>query len=935
VIIVSPTIAEKFCRKVVALALENIFIRLFFLLLVFTWPKIAPISAIGFIARADAETLSLQAMDVVVPDADEYFSDVWGAGKNFSSQCDFGFNRFVFDKLYSDGEIAVATNPQAPSAVLGIAPIPEQGTPIGYREDCGRLALRNPISADKYSLLSYNASLSNIDGYRLFWSHDREMPSIASPVVSDSYKIGDYSISRLPNVFEVRSLNLKQLMSNWSGQLSGLSFQANSSLPRGATVAMDWFRLVDPEQSPVVRLTWQASDFPESSRARVSIYADRDNSHFDGFAVARNLPLNGSFDLLTGIFPPGRYHLYAVAEEAIDGIANPISRSDYSVRISVDAKPSVSFISPTRMSGVEYSRDERLDAWDMSQTTDVANYHLPAGYNQSLTRGFHRPELRNGVFTAVSDFDPTGAATSVDTQVILATGHGRPIDPRYYRYFCYRLQLDTSNIDRSVNAATLHDVGYFSRLIYAHNGTQTFGSTGAFETIESSSVFLQGLNTYCIDLWDQQSIESGTPWLSAPQIDVMRFDPLESRFATAFALDWAGLYGENHTVAGDYLIELAISDAGSDKLDVELYVDKDSSGFDGILVAKRNKVSAGKISFNWRDVQQVLPEREYYLYAVVRDSRNVSRAYSEVPIVLTDRPSPAGARSNRRTLCDYDGDGRTEYNIIRPDFLSTIGSWYLSSGALYHWGFVNSDIFIEGDFDGDLRSDVTVVRKGERVNWYSIMSSNAQTSSQLWGERGDVPLSMKRADSSSSRRVVFRPSNGVWYSLTSERLVELQQWGLPGDVPLPADFDGDGDDDYAIWRPGPALWAIRSNDQRTDRFVQWGLPGDVPFVGDYTGDAKADLVVWRPWNGTWYVCRSESNFSCSDPLVVQFGLPGDMPVQGDWDGDSILDVAVWRPASGTWYTLLSSSGVAQTKQWGLPGDFPLCSSMLFTRDFSQ
>ena len=93
--------------------------------------------------------------------------------------------------------------------------------------------------------------------------------------------------------------------------------------------------------------------------------------------------------------------------------------------------------------------------------------------------------------------------------------------------------------------------------------------------------------------------------------------------------------------------------------------------------------------------------------------------------------------------------------------------------------------------------------------------------------------------------------------------------------------------------------------------------------GDYSGDGRADLVVWRPRDGNWYICRSETQFDCTQPVIQQFGLPGDRPVRADYDGDGVLDFAVWRPSTGTTYYKSSSSGTVVSRQWGLPGDIPL------------
>ncbi len=164
---------------------------------------------------------------------------------------------------------------------------------------------------------------------------------------------------------------------------------------------------------------------------------------------------------------------------------------------------------------------------------------------------------------------------------------------------------------------------------------------------------------------------------------------------------------------------------------------------------------------------------------------------------------------------------------------------------------------------------------------------------------------------------VYRPSNGMWYLLTSNGNYREAQFGLNGDKIVPGDYDGDGITDLAVWRPSNGRWYLSMS---TGGYYeqQWGLPGDIPVPGDYDGDLKTDLAVWRPSDSNWYIVRS------SDGAISQqrFGITTDKPVQGDYDADGRTDIAVWRPETGTWYMLASTSGYSETR-FGLTGDRPV------------
>ena len=154
--------------------------------------------------------------------------------------------------------------------------------------------------------------------------------------------------------------------------------------------------------------------------------------------------------------------------------------------------------------------------------------------------------------------------------------------------------------------------------------------------------------------------------------------------------------------------------------------------------------------------------------------------------------------------------------------------------------------------------------------------------------------------------VVWRPSDGVWYVLTSASAFTTsfsRQWGVGGDIPVGgSDFDGDRTADLVVWRPSDGVWyVLTSASAFTTSFSRrWGGRGDIPVGGsDFDGDRTADLVVWRPSDGVWYVLTSASAFTTS--FSRQWGGRGDIPVGGsDFDGDRIADLVVWRPSDGGW-----------------------------------
>ena len=222
------------------------------------------------------------------------------------------------------------------------------------------------------------------------------------------------------------------------------------------------------------------------------------------------------------------------------------------------------------------------------------------------------------------------------------------------------------------------------------------------------------------------------------------------------------------------------------------------------------------------------------------------------------------------------------------------------------------------NFDSDGASDAAVFRPSNGV-WYSLRSSDGGFQAVPFGLDGDRIAPGDYDADGKTDLAVFRPSNGVWYILrSSDTVFTAIQWGVAGDIPVSGDYDGDLKSDLAVWRPSTGIWYIlRSSDGSAD-IRQFGISTDKIAQGDYDGDAKTDIAVWRPSNGVWYVWKSsDNNFQ-----YVAFGLDGDKPVQGDFDSDGKTDFAVFRPSNSVWYLRQSTAGFLAI-QFGISTDQPV------------
>ena len=319
-------------------------------------------------------------------------------------------------------------------------------------------------------------------------------------------------------------------------------------------------------------------------------------------------------------------------------------------------------------------------------------------------------------------------------------------------------------------------------------------------------------------------------------------------------------------------------------------------------------------------------------------------------------------RVGEKVAGDLDGDGAADLVIYRPPSNGPTMWYWLPSGAAFShasgravaWNPPNTGTPFIGDVDGDGVGD-PVMWDSLNGNFYWLTSSNgydscefhenncaAPTNIRHWGAAGDVPLIGDLDGDGRVDFVVWRPSTGTWYWLSSSNGYAVaagrsRQWGNEalGDRPLLADMDGDRRLDLVVWRATTGTWfwltSATDYDYASGGARQWGngALGDFPLAADFDGDTIADLGVWRPADGVWYLLLSRRAYDYGAAQGLQWGAAslGDVPLVTDVDGDRRADPVVWRATTGTWYWLTSSTGYLSpgAQQWGQValGDRPL------------
>lgn len=270
-----------------------------------------------------------------------------------------------------------------------------------------------------------------------------------------------------------------------------------------------------------------------------------------------------------------------------------------------------------------------------------------------------------------------------------------------------------------------------------------------------------------------------------------------------------------------------------------------------------------------------------------------------------------------KASADFDGDLKTDVSVFRP----STGVWYVTNSSnnsikIQQFG-LSGDTPTPEDYDGDNITDISVYRASTNA-WYYFQSSDATVGAFLFGSSDDIPAQGDFDGDAKADLAVFRPSTGTWWirRTTAPNSFFAVPFGLAGDIPTQSDYDGDGKYDIAVFRPTNGFWYQLNSSNGAFTGVNFGLAGDVPTQGDFDGDGKADQAVFRPATGVWYQLRSTSGF-----FAAQWGVNADVPVVGDYDGDGRDDIAVYRPATGVWYASASASGPL-ILPFGLNGDLP-------------
>ena len=150
---------------------------------------------------------------------------------------------------------------------------------------------------------------------------------------------------------------------------------------------------------------------------------------------------------------------------------------------------------------------------------------------------------------------------------------------------------------------------------------------------------------------------------------------------------------------------------------------------------------------------------------------------------------PWGTNGDFPAPGDYDGDGKADFVIVRDDGngYAVFWSFQTTAGISSAYYGLASDLIVPGDYDGDGKTDMAVVRWGSGYyQWFYRPSSTGVISAApaaVWGVNGADDIVQGDYDGDGKTDfAIFRSASSTFWVQTSGGSQFGVPWGQAGDV---------------------------------------------------------------------------------------------------------------------------------------------------------
>ncbi len=367
----------------------------------------------------------------------------------------------------------------------------------------------------------------------------------------------------------------------WKGKPLGLRLDPGQRAD--TKIKIDWMRLYR-QTTRRVKFEWTDS----APKGTTKVYLDTDKNPSNGNKDLLKVKSGRSSDVYywdPSGYSPGNYFLYV----------KPGNREgQYSRRITINRAPLTKIFNPDEMGGKDYAGSVTRDPWDMAQSSDIW-----------YSRNLKDVVFSKGYLSAVPSTGDGYFHLRVPTK----------IDADKYHRLVFRMRYD---------GPFHYGDGTMSRVIWSpdHHNIDLF-------QVSNDIIVYPTWETYVIDL-KKASLDQGTiGWNGL--VDTFRFDPLEWRARRRFQIDFIKLRADD-TANKRFTVKWRDAKKVRRPTRVSLYYDNNKSGFNGRRFAKNLLQRKGLNRFTWNTSR--VPAGEYYVYAIAKDGKNVTKTYSSGPVQI-------------------------------------------------------------------------------------------------------------------------------------------------------------------------------------------------------------------------------------------------------------------------------------------------------------
>jgi hypothetical protein len=619
-------------------------------------------------------------------------------------------------------------------------------TPTAPAVPIGKTGKNYPIDANTYTRLVYR--MRSPSGFQdtgspnwlsfFYWSaqtiFDGQVQATHKEVIKD-WAIYDVSLPALNHTA------LSGPNTAWGGSIGSLAIAPVAGVA-GATIDLDWVRLVRNDASLYRTIVWTGSG--------VDLYLDNDNVASNGTLgrIALSPPGN-SLSFFVGALPAGDYYV-AVRSHSNDATTSGLSYSPGFYR--VNDIPRLRFTTPSDEGSADDFATAKLgNPWDFKSMNDIdfrAQISPEAITSLTLTNEAGQSLGPQTVYLGTST-PGTPASGNVGDPFLFTLfwdfrGKVTRIDPSRYRI----LTIDAGLPDRARGLCAT--CGSVARVAWRATNEAVRGADNVqAQTVSEQFVINSktGENTMAhmtVDLAKMPVLPSNpavglgsTPWTSAASIDAFRFDPHEFASPTPFFVKRIKIASLERTASNQFTFRWTYSKSSGT---VDLY--RQAAGtprnFSGGVKINGAPIQATAGSYTWNSGGT--PDGEYQIFAIFTDGTNANQVYALTNVVVDANNVAFPIVLSRTTLIfGALGPFRTPAQTVRLTF-SAAGNqcWQASSNhpgisisPASGNGAANLEISIaNGTFPGGTTSALITIQQCGTLNAAAIsVSVNAMNAS--------------------------------------------------------------------------------------------------------------------------------------------------------------------------------------------------------------